>query len=377
MGKHHYSSITEVEHRQSSEEGSQPQHTGGETVAWNRDGTCSLSPKCPRWRSPPARASWLYARSAKEGEGSVTGWEAEPNLSPVIMFNIDFCIPLPLAWQDFATCRANGSCSHNLLAAGLSCIRPSPPSRPVSEPQTCLRGLRSRKSLQIKDVLEGWRHPEFRVSLAGSRPRRVLCCGRAPCEAASRIPALRAGSSPAVVAEEPRKHRIRLLPPLSPWLPLPVRRARTNRKIKPTAKSGAGAAIPHHDSLSARKEPDGGVPRHPCAAPVSDPEMGTGLGGARCNARVPNCPVNVGFGLQPQNPGEGPCQPQPPAWSIPGHGAGSFQPSAPQTCQHPRAGLGWLRAGLTPLLPHLSNGGGKWRGGTSLRPLGSPTPPAP
>ena len=124
----------------------QPRCTGRETAAWNRDETHSRSPKCPRWRSPPAWASWLYAQSGKEGEGSVTDREAEPNLSPVIMFNVDFCIPLPLAWQDFGACRANGSLSHRLLTAGPSCIRLSPPSRPGSEAHTCLGGLEAERA---------------------------------------------------------------------------------------------------------------------------------------------------------------------------------------------------------------------------------------
>lgn len=63
--------------------------------------TLRLSPKCPRWHSPPARPAWLCSQSGEEGEGSVTGQEAQPNLSPVIMLNIDFCIPLPPAWQDW------------------------------------------------------------------------------------------------------------------------------------------------------------------------------------------------------------------------------------------------------------------------------------
>lgn len=64
----------------------------------------------------------------KEGKGKVVGGEAEPNLSPVIMFNTDFRIPLPLAWQDFGMCGANISCSHSLLAMGLPPICASAPS---------------------------------------------------------------------------------------------------------------------------------------------------------------------------------------------------------------------------------------------------------
>lgn len=112
---------------------------------------------------------------------------------------------------------------------------------------------------------------------------------------------------------------------------------------------------------------------------MSHPEMGAGLRGARSQI----VPVNVGS--HPQSPGEDAANPSLLRGASVGLGlSGPVHPPRvanipvlPESRQHPGAGLCRLRARLTQLLPLLSTGDGKLRGGTGLVLPGSPAPPAP
>lgn len=95
--------------------------------------------------------------------------------------------------------------------------------------------------------------------------------------------------------------------PPRPRLPLPVQSTETHMEIKPIAKRGARAGIPHPDSLLAQEEADGGVPGHPRIAPVRR-EQGVEERGAMPGFHI--VPINTGFGSHPQSPGGDPTHPR-------------------------------------------------------------------